>query len=86
MNEDCHVSALPSRLAGDDRNGYGPNMTVKEQVLSAIERLPEGADFKDVKDEIAFLAAVQEAEDDIAAGRTVTSAEMRRRIGAWTGA
>jgi hypothetical protein len=74
------------RLAAKDRNGYGPNMTVKEQVLSAIERLPEDADFKDVKDEIAFLAAVHEADDDIAAGRTVTNEEMRRRIGAWTGA
>ena len=61
-------------------------MTVKEQVLLAIERLPEDADFKDVKDEIAFLAALREAEDDIAAGRTVTNEEMSRRIGSWTGA
>ena len=61
-------------------------MTVKEQVLSAIERLPEDAGFNDVKDEIAFLAAVQEVDDDIAAGRTVTNEEMRRRIGSWTGA
>lgn len=74
------------RLAAEDRSGYGPNMTVKEQVLSAIERLPADADFKDVKDEIAFLAAVQEADDDIAAGRTVTNEEMKQRIGAWTGA
>ena len=74
------------RLAGTHRNRYGPNMTVKEQVMRAIERLPEDADFKDVKDEIAFLAALREAEDDIAAGRTVTNEEMRRRIGTWTGA
>ena len=61
-------------------------MTVKEQVMLAIERLPEDADFKDVKDEIAFLAALREAEDDIAAGRTVTNEDMSRRIGSWTGA
>jgi hypothetical protein len=73
-------------VADAGRNGYGPNMTVKEQVILAIERLPEDADFKDVKDEIAFLAALREAEDDIAAGRTVTNEEMRRRIGSWTGA
>jgi predicted transcriptional regulator len=60
-------------------------MTVKEQVLSAIERLPEDVGFKDVKDEVAFLAAVQESEDDIAAGRTITNEEMKRRIGRWTG-
>jgi hypothetical protein len=74
------------RLADAYLNGYGPNMTVKEQVMLAIERLPEDADFKDVKDEIAFLAALREAEDDIAEGRTVTNEEMRRRIGSWTGA
>jgi predicted transcriptional regulator len=51
-------------------------MKVKEQVLLAMERLPEDADFMDVKDEIAFLAALQEAEDDIAAGRTVTNEEV----------
>jgi hypothetical protein len=87
--QDWQVSAHArtcERLAEADRDGYGSNMTVKEQVLLAIERLPEDADFKDVKDEIALLAALREAEDDIAAGRTVTNEEMRRRIGAWTGA
>lgn len=61
-------------------------MTVKDQALLAIERLPEDAGFKDVREEIAFLAAVREAEDDIAAGRVVADEEMKRRIGAWTGA
>ena len=61
-------------------------MTVKEQVLSALERLPEDIDFNDVKNEVAFLAAVQEAEEDITAGRLVTNEEMKRRIVAWTGA
>jgi hypothetical protein len=39
---------------------------VKEQVVSAIARITEDADFRDVKDEIAFLAALREAQDDIA--------------------
>jgi hypothetical protein len=73
------------RLTADNQNGYGSNMTVQEQVLSAIERLPEDADFKDVRDEVAFLAAVQEADDDIAAGRTITNEGMRRRIGSLMG-
>jgi hypothetical protein len=60
-------------------------MTGKEQVLSAIARLPEDIDFSDVKDEVAFLAAVQEAEEDIAARRIVANEEMKRRIAAWTG-
>jgi hypothetical protein len=42
---------------------------VKEQVLQAIQRLPNDIDFRDVTDEIALLAAVQEAERDIQDGR-----------------
>jgi hypothetical protein len=59
-------------------------MTVKAKVLSAIQRLPEDVDFKDVSDEVAFLAAIQEAEDDIRAGRLVTNSEMQTRIKEWT--
>jgi hypothetical protein len=37
-------------------------MSVKELVLQAIQRLPNDINFRDVMDEIALLAAVQEAE------------------------
>ena len=60
-------------------------MSVKEQVLQAIQRLPDDIDYRDVTDEIAFLAAIGEAEQDIAAGRVVTNEQMKARIGAWTG-
>lgn len=60
-------------------------MSVKEQVLQAIQRLPDDIDYRDVTDEIAFLAAVGEAEEDIAAGRLVTNEQMKARIGQWTG-
>ena len=43
-------------------------MSVKEQVLEAIQRLPNDIDFRDVTDEIALLAAAQEAERDIRHG------------------
>src|SRR5467141_439261 len=36
---------------------YTLDMSVKEQVLKAIQRLPEDIDFRDVTDEIALLAA-----------------------------
>ena len=58
-------------------------MSIKQQVLSAIQRLPEDIDFRDVSEEIALLAAVQEAEEDIRAQRVVSNAEMKRRIEEW---
>jgi predicted transcriptional regulator len=60
-------------------------VSVKEQVLQAINRLPDDIDFRDAADEIAFLAALREAEGDIEQGRVVTNEEMKARIGQWTG-
>ena len=40
-------------------------------------------DFRDVSEEIALLAAVQEAEEDIRAQRVVSNAEMKNRIEEW---
>jgi hypothetical protein len=59
-------------------------MSVKEQVLEAIQRLPDDIDFRGVADEIALLAAVHEAEKDIQEGRLVSNEQMRSRIEGWT--
>jgi predicted transcriptional regulator len=58
-------------------------VSVKDQVLQAINRLPDHIDYRDVADEIAFLAAVREAERDIEQGRVVTNEQMKARIGEW---
>ncbi len=60
------------------------HMSVKEQVLQAIQRLPNDIDFRDVTDEVALLAAVQEAERDIEGGRLVSNEEMKSRIAQWS--
>ena len=60
-------------------------MTVKEQVLRAIQRLPDDADFRDVTEELALLNAVAEAEHDIKGGDLVGNEEMKQRIEKWTG-
>jgi hypothetical protein len=60
------------------------SMSVKEQVLQAIQRLPNDIDFRDVTDEIAVLAAVQEAERDIEEGRLISNDEMKSRIAQWS--
>jgi len=60
-------------------------VSVKEQVLHAINRLPDDIDYRDAADEIAFLAAVREAERDIDQGHVVTNEQMKARIDEWTG-
>jgi hypothetical protein len=59
-------------------------VSVKEQVLQAINRLPEDVDYRDVSDEIAFLAAVREAENDIQEGHLISNEQMKIRIAEWT--
>ena len=59
-------------------------MGVKEQVLQAINRLPDDIDYRDAADEIAFLAAVREAERDIEQGRVVSNERMKARIAKWS--
>ncbi len=58
-------------------------MTIKQQVLTAIQRLPDDINFHDVNEEIALLAAVEEAEDDIRANRLLSNSEMKNRIEGW---
>ncbi len=60
-------------------------MSVKEQVLQAISRLPDDIDYRDVTDEIAFLAAMREAEQDVRDGRLVSNEQMKTRIARWSG-
>ena len=60
-------------------------MSVKEQVLQAIQRLPDDIDYRDVAEEIALLAAIGEAEEDIGAGRVISNEQMKARIAEWTG-
>jgi hypothetical protein len=59
-------------------------MSVKEQVLWAIQRLPDEMNFRDAAEEIALLAAIQEADCDIKEGRLISNAEMKSRILQWS--
>ncbi len=59
-------------------------MSVKEQVLQAIQRLPNDIEFRDVTEEVALLAAVQQAERDIDDSRLVSNEEMKSRIAQWS--
>jgi len=57
--------------------------TAKQMVLEAVHRLPEEADFHDIAEEIAFLAAIREGEKDLHAGKVVSNEEMKRRLNSW---
>jgi hypothetical protein len=59
-------------------------MSIKEQVLQAIHRLPEDIGYRDVAEEIAFMEAVSQAECDIEQGRLLSNEEMKSRIIGWT--
>jgi predicted transcriptional regulator len=58
-------------------------MSVKDQILRANHRLPDDIDYRDVAEEVAFLAAVREAERDIDEGRLITNEQMKARISEW---
>jgi hypothetical protein len=74
----------PTELPGWGKLSYNVVMSVKEQVLEAIQRLPDDIDFRDVNDEIALLSAVHEAEQDIQQGRVISNDEMKSRITQWS--
>ena len=56
---------------------------VKERVLHAIQRLPEDAGYRDFSEEIALLAAVAEAEENIQKGDLITNDTMESRFESW---
>ena len=57
--------------------------SAKQMVLEAVHRLPEEASFHDIADEVAFLAAIREGQDDVEKGRVISNEEMKRRLDAW---
>jgi predicted transcriptional regulator len=55
--------------------------TAKQMFLEAVHRLPDEATFDDIAEEVAFLAAIRDGEEDIKQGRIVSNAEMKQRLG-----
>jgi hypothetical protein len=58
-------------------------MSTKELVLNAIHRLPDDANLKDVAEEIAFLVALQEGDEDLKQGKILSNEEMKKRLDSW---
>lgn len=59
-------------------------MSAKEAVLQAIHRLPDDADYSAIAEEVAFLAALAQGDQDIQAGRVVSNEDVRAKLESWT--
>jgi predicted transcriptional regulator len=55
----------------------------KAVVREALDRMPEDATLREIAEEIAILAALEEAEGDIRAGRMASNEEVKARARTW---
>ena len=60
-------------------------MSVKEQVLQAIQRLPDDIDYPAIADEIALLAGIKTAREQVQRGEGIPAEQAHRLVESWTG-
>ena len=58
-------------------------MTSKQEVLKAIEALPDEAGIEDVMGRLYLLYKIQRGIEQADAGQTVTQEEARKRMSRW---
>jgi len=58
--------------------------TTKEELKDFVEGLPEDISLEEVQYRLFVRQKVERGLEDVAAGRTVTSDEARRRMAEWT--
>ena len=58
-------------------------MTLKAQMLKAIQELPEDASIEDAMERLYLLYKVQRGIDQADAGQKVSQEEARRRMARW---
>jgi len=58
-------------------------MTVKEQVIRALETLPENASLEDALERLQLLSKIERGIREADAGQTVSHEEARRRMAQW---
>jgi len=58
-------------------------MTVKQQILQAMEQLPEDADFEQAMEKLYLLFKVQRGIEQADTGRVVSQDEVERRVSEW---
>ena len=58
-------------------------MSDKQSVLEAIRRLPDEVTLREIRDEIDFLAAVREGEQQADQGRLIPLEQMEKNLQTW---
>ena len=58
-------------------------MTDKQAAIEAIQRLPDAVTLKEISDEIEFLAAIREGEDQADKGQVISVEQMQRNLQGW---
>ncbi len=58
-------------------------MTVKEEVIKELEKMPDDSSMEDIGYKLYVIGKVQNAEDDIKNGNTLTVEELEKEMEAW---
>jgi predicted transcriptional regulator len=58
-------------------------MSVKQLALDAINHLPEDADLATIQEEVALLAALEDAEADVKEGRLIPHSDVVKNFQQW---
>ena len=58
-------------------------MTDKELAQKTLNELPETASLRDIAEEIQFLAALREGEEDVKVGRVQPIEDVRKMVPEW---
>jgi predicted transcriptional regulator len=58
-------------------------MSAKQLVIKTVRALPEDSTISQIAEEIAILAAIEQGEKDIAAGRVISHEAVVKRARTW---
>jgi len=58
-------------------------MNDKQSVLEVIRRLPDEVTLREIRDEIEFLAAVREGEQQADQGRLIPLEQVEKNLQSW---
>jgi predicted transcriptional regulator len=57
----------------------------KALVLDLLAKLPEEIKLREIKEELDLLVALDEAEKELDAGKSIPHEEIERKVAAWFG-
>ncbi len=58
-------------------------MITKQQVLQTLDNLPGEFDAEELVERIILLKKIKQGEEDIKAGNTLTTEEVKKKLGKW---